>query len=87
MSDIPPVPPAPNQYGPPPQQRSGCATGIMILVGIVLLLPGLCALVFGGMALTEPHFDSGILSFVFVGLLVGAADVALIVSAIRGPRR
>jgi len=86
MSDTPP-PPLPPAPGSPQAQRSGCITGIMILVGIVLLLPGLCALVFGGMALTEPRFEWGILLFVFVGLLVGAAGVALIVSAIRGPRR
>jgi hypothetical protein len=80
--DRPPMPPI-----PPPAQRSGCMTAFMVLAGIVLLLPGLCALLFGGgTLLSEGRVDPGIVSFVVLGLLVGALGVVLIVAAIRGRR-
>ncbi|MGL3212032.1 hypothetical protein [Bradyrhizobium sp. BR 1433] len=52
---IPPAPPEPPyQYvPPPPSPRSGCATAFMVLFGLVLLLPGLCALLFGFGVLSE----------------------------------
>ena len=83
----PPRPPSdPSDLPPPPlPPRSGCLTALMVLAGIILLLPGLCALIFGGLALTEPHFDSGFLSFIVFGLLVGFGGVMLIRAAIRGP--
>ena len=76
--------PPPRQL--PPPERSGCLTAIMILIGIVLLLPGLCALVFGVLSLSEPGSASGIVPFVIVGLLVGFGGIMLIRAAIRGPR-
>jgi hypothetical protein len=57
----------------------------MVLLGIVMLLPGLCALVFGFASL--PHYDPGFTPFIVVGLLVGFGGIMLIVAAIRGPRR
>jgi hypothetical protein len=56
-----------------------------VLLGIVMLLPGLCALVFGFASL--PHYDPGFTPFIVVGLLVGFGGIMLIVAAIRGPRR
>jgi hypothetical protein len=83
MSDVPPkIPPLPAASS----ALSGCLTALMVLVGIVLLLPGLCAVIFGGMALTQPHFDPGLMPFVIVGLLVGFGGVMLIRAAIRGRR-
>jgi H+/Cl- antiporter ClcA len=58
----------------------------MVIVGIILLLPGLCALTFAGAALTERSFPSDFVSFIVVGLLVGFAGVMLIRAAIRRPR-
>jgi uncharacterized membrane protein YjjB (DUF3815 family) len=58
----------------------------MVIAGIILLLPGLCALLFAGVALTERSFPSDFTSFIVVGLLVGFAGVMLIRAAIRGPR-
>ncbi|NEV03166.1 hypothetical protein FNJ47_48125, partial [Bradyrhizobium sp. UFLA 03-164] len=40
-------PPAPAQPPALPPPRSGCATAFMVVFGLVLLLPGLCALLFG----------------------------------------
>jgi hypothetical protein len=72
---------------PPPPPRSGCATAFMILVGAILLLPGLCALIFGGIALTDPKYiSSSDVSFVMVGLLAGFIGILLIWTAIRGRR-
>jgi hypothetical protein len=59
----------------------------MILVGCILLLPGLCALLFGGMAVMDPRsFDSSLASFIVFGLLAGALGIVLIRAASRGPR-
>jgi hypothetical protein len=69
-----------------PPQRSGCATAFMVLFGIILLLPGLCAILFGVGILADQRPDVGILMLILLGLLVGFAGVMLIRAAIRGPR-
>jgi hypothetical protein len=76
----------------PPQaetpQRNGCLTAFMVLVGIVLLLPGLCAVIFGvGSILDMQHYDSMFTVPILIGLLVGCAGILLIRAGIRGPRR
>jgi hypothetical protein len=94
MSDanIPPVPPGPPPVPPPASMpplppRSGWMTGFMVIVGIVLLLPGLCAIVFGVGSLSGSSYDSGFTPFIVVGLLVGFGGIMLIRAAIRGPQR
>ena len=82
----PPPPPNDDHLPPPPPARSGCLTAFMVLAGIILLLPGLCAVLFGGMSITQPQFDSGFAPFILLGLLVGAGGVMLIVAAIHGPK-
>jgi len=79
MSDQQPVRP----QGPSPN-RNPWVTALLILIGIVLLLPGLCSLIFSVAIL----LDSGSLrgemgSLLIFCLLVGASGVALIVFAIR----
>jgi hypothetical protein len=59
----------------------------MVLAGLVLLLPGLCAVIFAGIALSERSFPSDFVSFIAIGLLVGAGGVVLIWAAIRGRAR
>jgi hypothetical protein len=59
----------------------------VVLVGIILLLPGLCAVIFGVGTLTSSRFDPTVVVLVILGLMVGFAGVMLIRSAIRGPRR
>ncbi|MBH5402855.1 hypothetical protein HZZ13_34420 [Bradyrhizobium sp. CNPSo 4010] len=82
MSDTPPPglpPPAP---GP---ARSGCLTALMVIAGIILLLPGVCALLFGGASvIDEGKLDSDIAPLVFLGLVVGIGGVVLIWAAIKG---
>jgi hypothetical protein len=67
--------------------RSGCLTALMLLVGVVLLLPGACAAIFGILALTERSWPSDIIGLIILGLLIGAGGVALIVAAIRRRKR
>ena len=66
---MPPTGPAPPAV--PPPQRNGCLTAFMVIGGVILLLPGLCALFFGIASLKEGSLG-GIMPFVLVGLLVGA---------------
>ena len=50
-----------------------------------MLLPGLCALLFGGMSVFEDgRIASDIAPLVFLGLVVGIGGVALIWAAIKG---
>jgi hypothetical protein len=84
-SGVPPV--LPSTETPPPQ-RDGCLTAVMVMVGIVLLLPGLCALIFGvGSIVDVQHYDNMFTVPILVGLLVGFGGIMLIRAAVRGPRR
>ena len=89
MSDMPPPgppPPPPIAPGPPPPPvRSGCVTAILIVIGIILLLPGLCALIFGGMAWSDHSFEDVFNGFVTTGLVIGGLGILLIWYAIRRP--
>lgn len=72
--------------GPPPRPReesNGCLTAVLIVIGIILLLPGLCSLffVFGGLVKSAED-----LQFVIALGLVGCAGVGLIWWTIRGRR-
>ncbi|MEZ2145763.1 MULTISPECIES: hypothetical protein [Bradyrhizobium] len=83
MSDTPPpvLPPVPT----PVEPRSGCLTAFMVISGVILLLPGLCALLFGGASVIDGgKIDSDIAPLVFLGLVVGIGGVVLIWAAIRG---
>jgi hypothetical protein len=79
MSERPPPDPSPPQV-----HRGGCATAFMVLFGIILLLPGLCALLFGIGSLTSSSIDATVMGLVILGLLIGFAGVMLIWNAIRG---
>jgi hypothetical protein len=67
------------------QQRSGCLTALMAIAGIFMLLPGLCALLFGGMSVVEGgQIPSDIASLVFLGLVIGIGGIVMIWAAIMG---
>jgi hypothetical protein len=86
MSDSDSPAPAPGTVSTPsPPPRHGCLTAFMVLVGIVLLLPGLCAVVFSATAVFS-RYESGFTPFIVAGLLVGFGGIMLIREAIRGPR-
>ena len=88
MSDARPPPARPPEPTPPqPPPRNGFLTAFMVLAGVILLMPGLCALGFGANGLfSSEHYESGLTPFILVGLLVGAGGVALIRAAVRGRR-
>jgi len=71
--------------GPPdvPSQRTrglgGCLATFLVLVGIVLLLPGLCSLVFIGML----GSGGGSVAALFVCLLIGVVGIIMIQYAIK----
>lgn len=70
----------------PPQQRSGCLQALTIVIGVLLLLPGLCALFITGI---DPKFllhDPTALALIVVCLTIGAGGVALIWAAVRRPQ-
>jgi hypothetical protein len=81
MSDQQPDRPA----GPTPG-RNPLVTVLLILVGIILLLPGLCSLIFSVMMLKDAGSlgrDPGIQLLLFFCFVVGACGVGLIWFAIR----
>jgi hypothetical protein len=80
------LPPVPSPETKPPPPRRGWLTAIMIIVGVILLLPGVCALGFGALSFADPGEAAGIMPFVMVGLLLGFGGIMLIRSAIRGRR-
>lgn len=86
ISDTPP----PASPGPPPaptEKRSGCLTALMAIFGIMLLLPGICAMLFGGISISDSgKIASDIAPLVFLGLVVGIGGVALIWAAVKGRR-
>jgi len=76
----------PTKPGGPNPRRNPWVTALLILIGIILLLPGLCSLIFSVAILADSGSlgrDPGFLSLLFFCLLVGAGGVALIVFAIR----
>lgn len=80
MSEIP-IPP----HAPPPA-RHGCMTALMFLIGIILLLPGLCAVIFG-VTMLKDMFASPSLGFlVLLGLACGAGGIFLIRAAGQKPQ-
>jgi hypothetical protein len=76
----PPIPPR----APPP--RGGCLTAFMVIAGVILLLPGVCALIFGFDTLTSSRSDPVVTMLVTLGLMVAVGGIFLIRAAIRGPR-
>jgi hypothetical protein len=78
----------PQPRGPTPG-RNPWVTALLILIGIILLLPGLCSLVFSIAMFGDPGGygdDPGILSLMIFCFLIGAGGIALIVFAIRRHR-
>ncbi|MBR1172204.1 hypothetical protein ACNJYD_00355 [Bradyrhizobium sp. DASA03005] len=63
----------------PPPSRSGCATALMVMFGVILLLPGICALIF--VADSSFHVDSRFIPVLVLALLAAFAGVLLIGAA------
>jgi hypothetical protein len=74
-------------YDAPPPHRSGCLVALLIGLGIILLLPGVCALVFVSSDPKGMLTDSTGLSLVIACMAVAAGGAALIWLAVRRPSR
>jgi hypothetical protein len=74
---------APNPPGSPEQPRSVVATVLLLLVGIVLLLPGLCALLFMGLGTAGTSGMGAALAVLWLTcFVISAGGIALIYLAI-----
>jgi len=82
-----------NQSSPPPEhrspapvgERSGCLSAFLVLLGIVLLLPGLCAVILVAID-WKGALSSSFLPFLFVCLALAFGGIMLIRLVARGPR-
>lgn len=82
-NSLPPGTPPGVPPRPPAEEGSGCLTAILIVIGIILLLPGLCSLIFVFGGLIKSAED---VQFVAVCMMIGAAGVGLIWWAVHGRR-
>jgi hypothetical protein len=70
---------------PPAAERSGCLTAFMILGGIVLLFPGLCAIFFVFVD-WKGALSGSFLPVLAVCLAIAFGGIMLIREGARGPR-
>jgi hypothetical protein len=70
---------------PTPRRRSGWLTALMVVAGVILLLPGLCAIIFTSIALSQPGSGASFIPYVSVGFVVGFFGVVMIWTAFRSP--
>jgi hypothetical protein len=81
MSIGEPTPPTKPLASPRPQGMGGCMVGFLVLIGVVLLLPGICSLVFMGAGGLKIGADiAGLMLLTFA---IAAGGIALIIFAIR----
>ena len=85
MNTVPESPPPAPPRPPPPAQRSGCLTALVI-AGLIMLLPGLCAIIFGVGSLTNSSVEPIVMVLVLLGLFVGFLGIMLIRAAVKSPR-
>jgi hypothetical protein len=57
----------------------------MVVAGLIMLLPGLCAIIFGVGSLTNSSIESIVMVLVLLGLFVGFLGILLIRAAAKGP--
>jgi hypothetical protein len=77
----PTVPPLPPDPSPRPQGMGGCMVAFLVLIGVVLLLPGICSLLFMGASGVKIGAD--IAGLMLLTLAIAAGGIALIVFAVR----
>jgi len=79
----PPAAPEPPPISAPtaaPPRRNGCVTAFLVLVGVVLLLPGLCTMAFLG-----GHSDPTMSVIALITFLIALGGIGLIVLALSRP--
>ena len=76
---IPDVPPT-----PPRRPRSAVATALLLIGGLLLLAPGVCALIFIPEYTSSPNpVPSSIMQAWIISFIISAVGIALIVYAYR----
>jgi hypothetical protein len=79
------IAPGDPHWRPPANQRNGCLTALMVLGGIILLSPGLCAI---AIIVDDPRGAFGSSSFVPLILMLSlGAGAALLWVAVGRARR
>jgi hypothetical protein len=71
---------------PDPAGRRGCLQVLAVLLGLVMLLPGICGVIIAGLDPHELMVDPITLLAVLGMIAVGLGGVALIWFALRRPR-
>ena len=71
---------------PPNQSNGGCLQVLAILLGLVMLLPGLCGILIAGLDPHELMVDPMTLLAVLEMIAVGIGGIVLIWFALRRPR-
>jgi hypothetical protein len=77
------------QSPPPPPPMSGCALVLLGLVGVVLLLPGLCSLIVIGIGLSDGSLGrhlNDVIGFFLMSFVAAAGGFFLIRFVFRGGR-
>jgi hypothetical protein len=78
------APPSPAPVEPPPPRRNPGLTVLMVLIGIVLLLPGMCVIIVLAVIPGRIAYEEQIT--IAVSVVAAIAGIALIVWAVRGRR-
>jgi hypothetical protein len=82
MSNLEPTPPAPpSDPEPRPQGIGGCLSVFLVLIGIALLLPGICSLLF--MAASGVRIGADVAGLILLTFAIAAGGIALIAFAVR----
>ena len=82
MSNLEPTPPAPPPLPPPRSQGlGGCMVAFLVLIGVMLLLPGICSLIFMGASGLKIGTD--IAGLILLTFAIAAGGIALIAFAVR----
>jgi len=69
---------------PPTPPRSVVATALLLILGLLLLAPGLCAVLFIKEYASSPYpTPSGFIPLWIISFIISAAGIALIVYAFR----
>jgi hypothetical protein len=71
---------------PDPAGRRGCLQVLAVLLGLVMLLPGICGVIIAGLDPHELMVDPNTLLAVLGLIAIGGGGIALIWFAVRRPR-
>lgn len=82
MSDQTPKSEPATPPAPPRPRRPVAVSVIMVLIGVILLLPGVCAIIFAG-AMGGGGANGGIVLLWLISIAISVGGLMLIISAFR----